>query len=196
MTVVNTSCRPDSVPGIKVIAGLCKPSYSTRVWKACFIADSLSVERLGRKVLGLNYAHADHGPVVDGYKDIEQALEVTGQISLEKTAYGSLVIAKSPISATYYSADERQCLVDAADYVNSFITVGELSAATHLISSWMKTENGDQIDFCRTGEVESMVEERLYDYNDETKKALDEGLAGCGGGQLFSNVDDMLTATR
>ena len=36
----------------------------------------------------------------------------------------------------------------------------------------------------------------VYDYNDETKKALDEGLARCGGGQLFGNIDDMLAATK
>ena len=37
---------------------------------------------------------------------------------------------------------------------------------------------------------------KFYDYNDETKKVLDEGLARCGGGQLFGNIDDMLAATK
>lgn len=175
------------------LSSLCAHPYYTRVIKACFVADFLSFERDGVSLLGLSYARAPHGPVIDGHQRIRRALEQSGDIELEDDGLGLLFVPSNELSAAdLFSSDDLDLLDLAARFVDSFPTVGQLSEATHALPCWQTTANGKLIPYERGSEVWSFVEERLFEPSAELTSRL-----GSGGDEweradvdgLFSEMD-------
>lgn len=174
------------------IAARCKAPYFSRVIKGCFIADSLSYEKNGYSLLGLQYAHAPHGPVIDGHKELRNQLEQEGLVELVDDGFGFLFdTSKCDVgSSTQFDDDEIRLLDEAACFVDSFETINELSEATHELSGWQQTKNGQTIPFRRNSEVTAYVEDRLYEPNDSLIARIRESSGETASS--FISLDELL----
>lgn len=176
------------------LSALCQKPYYTRIIKACFVADFLSYEKNGVSLLGLSYARAPHGPVVDGHQRVRRSLEQSGDIVLEDDGMGLLFASRGPERAmAVFSPAELDILDLAARFVDSYSTVGQLSEATRALPCWQRTQNGALIPYERDCEVSALVESRLYEPNDELERRLgpgaDEG-ERTSIDELFSEVEE------
>lgn len=174
------------------IASHCRQPYFSRVIKGCFIADSLSYEKNGFSILGLQYAHAPHGPVIDGHKTLRGRLENEGLIELTDDGLGFLFETsdQNPATVSDFDEDELKILDEASSFVDSFDTIRELSDATHELSGWLETEEGQPIRFRREAEVTALVENRLYQPTEELIGRIDAAQSEVASS--FETLEDLL----
>lgn len=182
-----TERNPERIAAaMNLIATRCEEPYFTRVIKGCFIADFIHFERYGTSLLGLSYAHAPHGPVIDSHALVRRSLEQRGLIVLEDDGLGLLFHPEKarPQPTAAFEDTEMQILDEAARFVDSYGSVKALSDATHELDCWRSTIDGETIPYRRNGQVNALVEKRLYEPNDELVSRLNdlrnsENLANC-----------------
>lgn len=161
---------------MNLIAEQCREPYFTRVIKGCFVADFMHFERYGTSLLGLSYAHAPHGPVIDGHALVRQNLEQAGLITLADDGWGLRFAPTESASSQSGTFDEQELAIlrEAAQFVDSFDSVRTLSDATHELDCWKSTLDGETIPYRRDGQVGALVEARLYEPNEELVARLNE----------------------
>jgi hypothetical protein len=145
---------------VSMLAELCKPAYRTRICKALFVGDFLAFEGRGEAITGLGYTCMQHGPVPANYRYVFQSLEELGYINMEINEHGRLI---KPNTDDYsvISQDDLQALGKAAEFVNSFSRVEDLSDNTHELVLWSCRKEGEAIMFESGDEVTRLVESRL-----------------------------------
>lgn len=142
----------------QMLAEKCTDLYKTKFQKAMFFCDMLACEQLGRSLTGLQYAHADYGPIIDGKDMVTFRLE-KGDIlcSIEKDWGEVWVPAGTGIEADF-SEEELNVINRVTTFVNSFSTAAAICEASHALDAWKNTKNGERIDYNTThGEIEKAL---------------------------------------
>ena len=122
--------------------------YKTKLNKTLFYLDFSTFRDLGHGFTGLRYAHADYGPVPDGY-ELWMPLFIDGKkLEYEERQDGGQVI--KPLSGprgNAFSHAEIVQLKKLTSFVNEFESVGDLSDYSHNEDAWKCTESGDLISY-------------------------------------------------
>ena len=143
------------------LAQQCDDLFKTKLQKGMFFCDFLSCERTGRSITGLQYAHADYGPIIDHYDSYIAYLVDRGYIEMIPCGWGEVV---SPAGkAPQVLSPEEEALVDeVAMFVNSFFSANEISNYSHTLASWSSTNNGELINYnTNHGEITEAIERRM-----------------------------------
>jgi putative zinc finger/helix-turn-helix YgiT family protein len=141
---------------VSLLASLCRLSYITRIGKALFVSDFLAFESRGEAITGLRYARMQHGPVPVDYSVLFQSLERLGYISRTRNEYGECIYPKVENYDAITEEDMRS-LKKAAQFVDSFTSVEELSNCTHSLALWACRRNAEIIEFEAGDEVTRLV---------------------------------------
>lgn len=146
----------------QLLASQCANLFKTKFQKAMFFADMLSCEALGQSLTGLQYAHADHGPVVDGKDELDWRLLNTNVLRSDELGWGEVLSPGKTPAVADFNDDELRIISRVAEFVNSFTTANELSEYSHSLSAWQDTTNGRHIDYnAKHGEIENAIRMRL-----------------------------------
>lgn len=146
---------------VYALAERCPALFKTKLQKAMFFCDSLAFERTGASMTGTVYAHADFGPVMNGYALVVAGLKADGVIGLEQRGWGTVVVPASEPPCPL-GAEELAIVGEVAGFVESFGSSTELSEYSHGLAAWKETGSGELIAYGASfGEVSRAVEARM-----------------------------------
>lgn len=143
------------------ISSRCTDLFKTKLQKAMFFCDFLACERFGCSLTGLRYAHADYGPIVDGYDYLLGNLEHQGIIKREERGDGEIIVPLLDRDSDFTS-EELDLVNEVARFVNSFRYAKDISDYSHTLVSWRNTPSGKTIHYnMNMGEISEAVSRRL-----------------------------------
>lgn len=146
------------------LASRCKDLYKTKLQKAMFFTDFLCYARTARSMTGLAYAHADYGPVMDGWDGIVATLKEAGTIELSEKGWGEIVLPRRCPEGVL-SDDELRLVDEVANLVDTFHTSSEISSFSHELDAWKHTKNGQFIEYdSNSAQVEDAIIRRMADW--------------------------------
>lgn len=146
------------------LASRCTDLYYTKLQKAMFFTDFHCYAKTVRSMTGLIYAHATHGPVMDGKDRIRAELQDCGIIKMSQKGWGEIVLPGNA-PQNVLSSDELQIIATVARFVNTFSSATDISSFSHGLSAWTDTSDGEPIDYASNAEqVEGVIERRLAEY--------------------------------
>ena len=131
----------------QLLAAKCTDLYKTKFQKAMFFCDMLACEQLGRSLTGLQYAHADFGPIIDGKDEVVCRLEHDGFLSSMEKGWGEVLEPGEAIAEAEFDDAELALIDQVANFVNSFSTAAEICEFSHTLDAWKSTKNGERIDY-------------------------------------------------
>lgn len=148
---------------VRKLSSLCPDLFWTKLQKALYFTDALAFEFNSRSMTGLQYAHADHGPVVEGRDAIRVALTGRDVVRIDEASSGwGEIVTPGTSEVASLGADDAEIVERVAGFVNTFPTAGALSDYSHTLHSWMDTRNGESIEYTtNVGEVSAAIERRL-----------------------------------
>lgn len=142
----------------QMLAEKCTDLYKTKFQKAMFFCDMLACEQLGRSLTGLRYAHADHGPIIDGKDAVTFRLERDGVLRPMEKGWGEVWLPTETVVKADFSDDELKVIDRVVSFVNSFASANAISNVSHSLHAWQSTKNGERIDYNMTpGEIEQAI---------------------------------------
>lgn len=175
--------RPFSLNRVSAVvcelASRCKDLYKTKLQKAMFFADFLCYARTARSMTGLAYAHADYGPVMDGWDGIVAALRDAGTIELSEKGWGEVVLP-GHCPEGVLSDDELRLVDEVAGLVDTFRTSSEISSFSHELDAWKNTESGCFIEYdSNAQQVEMAIERRMREMDARCNVTREGNDAAC-----------------
>ena len=146
------------------LASRCTNLYKTKLQKAMFFLDYYCFGMSGSSLTGIEYAHADYGPVINDKDVLLCVLQRQGKIELVQRGYGEIV---TPLLSPDGIFDERELgYIDlVAGFVDTFETASGISEFSHSLDAWKGTKSGEIIDY--------------PSYAKEVVKAIDSKASAC-----------------
>lgn len=135
-----------------ILARQCRDLFWTKSQKALFFADMFACACRGRSLTGLRYAHATHGPVVDGREEFRYLLAEDGIVEFCEHGWGEVLEPGKPLADDPFSEAEHALIDGITNFVNSFGTAREISDFSHGLECWRNTEDGQVIDYADAAE--------------------------------------------
>ena len=148
---------------IVTFANRCRDLYTTKLQKAMYFCDALCFERTAKSMTGLTYAHAPRGPIIDQWNLMVGSMERGGFISLDQvpSGWGEIVVAHSSPEVEF-DEGEREIIDTVVAFVNTFDTARAISECSHQLSAWIRTTDGQKMDYLDSdGEVSKVIDSRL-----------------------------------
>lgn len=146
---------------VVILAHRCKRLYKTKLQKAMFFLDYYCYGMTSTSLTGIEYAHADYGPVINDKDTLLYALQQRGKIELVPNGWGEIV---KPLVEQEETFDEKELeYIDlVARFVDTFDTASEISEFSHELSAWKETGSGKVIDYPKyAADVVDAVDTRM-----------------------------------
>lgn len=142
----------------QMLAAKCTDLYKTKFQKAMFFCDMLACEQLGRSLTGLQYAHADFGPIIDGKDEAVCRLEQSGILRSAEKGWGEVLEPGGVAAKADFDDAEIALIEQVAGFVNSFSAAADICEFSHGLEVWKGTKNGERIDYnAKYGEIGAAV---------------------------------------
>lgn len=133
---------------IELFACFSENLYKTKLNKALFYLDFSMFRDYGKGITGLQYAHANYGPVPDGYEAWMHEFVNDDRLYYKERANGGQAISLvSQPSPKELSELEIAQIKQVSAFIDSFPTVTQLSEASHKEDAWIRTKNGERISY-------------------------------------------------
>lgn len=145
----------------QILASKCHQLYKTKMQKALYFCDALSCEMLGRSLTGLQYAHADHGPIVDGKDELMWRLIGTDVLRSNECGIGEVLTPGEADLGNVFDDSELEVVDRVIAFVNTFPSANDLSKFSHDLYAWQSTENGKPLEYnAKPGEIHNAISAR------------------------------------
>ena len=131
---------------VVALARRCGNLYKTKLQKAMFFLDFYCFGLTSASLTGIEYAHADYGPVINDKDTLLYALQQQGKIALVPNGWGEIV---TPLAGSEDVFDKKELeYIDLiARFVDTFETASEISEFSHDLAAWKETRSGEVIDY-------------------------------------------------
>lgn len=147
---------------VRIIAGRCEQLFKTKLQKAMFFCDFYAFEKNGRALTGMTYAHANYGPVMEGYEMWLRKLEMDGIVEVVPYGDWGEVVTAADTETHVFTDVELSMINTVCDFVNTFGSAREISDYSHKLAAWRETDSGKPISYQSCNyEVVDAVESRL-----------------------------------